>query len=625
MFRIGRVTPPTRSMSIASFVALLICWFCMGQSLAAVPIKMDTSPLGSGSVQPGFQITPDGNRVVYLNRSVREMEVVFEVFRAATSGGIPVRLNAVLPVGSDVSDWQLSADGSHVVYWANQDTGGVTDVYAVATVGGVPQKLSASLVDVGSTGGAFVDPSGNRVVYIASQIADAFSVDFELFSAASAGGGSVKLNNPLTNGGDVQNVLVRPDGGRVLYLADQVTDDVVELFSVSPVTGPPIKLNSTLVANGNVFSDGLQFSPDGNFVMYLADQNTNGVAEIYRVATTGGTALKLNSTLAAGRSVTPGSQKFSPNGTRVLYRADQNADDVFEIFSVLSVGGTPVRLNGQLAANGDVKQEGIQFSPDSSRVLYHADQNTDEMFELFSVSSTSGTPVKLNGTLPAGGDVADDAEFSLAGGRVLYRADQVTDGVMELFSVPSAGGMPIRLNGTLVAGGNVLRASFSPDGNRVVYLADQEADDVFELYSVASLGGPPVKISGPLVNGGNVVDWQFSADSRHVVYRADEDTVGLFELYSALLTDEMPGDYNHDGRVNAADYTTWRNGLGATYSASDFNAWKTNFGAGAGGGSAVAAPTQAVVPEPMSVLLIVGAGLSLASLCRRAVRGRTVP
>ena len=91
----------------------------------------------------------------------------------------------------------------------------------------------------------------------------------------------------------------------------------------------------------------------------------------------------------------------------------------------------------------------------------------------------------------------------------------------------------------------------------------------------------------------------------------------------------VPGDYNHNGIVDAADYTVWRDSLGQTGTGlaangddtgasagvidqADYNIWKANFGniagPGAGSGSAGALPSQAAVPEPASALLSVLAG-----------------
>ena len=64
--------------------------------------------------------------------------------------------------------------------------------------------------------------------------------------------------------------------------------------------------------------------------------------------------------------------------------------------SAAASAAAPIKLNGPLVAGGVVSSSGLQFSPDSSRVLYLADQDTDNVFEIYSVLSTGGTPVKLN-------------------------------------------------------------------------------------------------------------------------------------------------------------------------------------------------------------------------------------
>jgi Tol biopolymer transport system component len=116
---------------------------------------------------------------------------------------------------------------------------------------------------------------------------------------------------------------------------------------------------------------------------------------------------------------------------------------------------------------------------------------------------------------------------------VVYRADQDTDGVFELYSVPIDGGTVTKLNDPLVAGGNVA-ASFwiGADSSWVYYQADQETDGVNEVYSVPIDGGTVTKLNDPLVAGGNVPGFDVSADGRWVVYRADQDTNNVWELYS---------------------------------------------------------------------------------------------
>jgi Tol biopolymer transport system component len=169
-------------------------------------------------------------------------------------------------------------------------------------------------------------------------------------------------------------------------------------------------------------------------------------------------------------------------------------------------------------------------------VVYSADQQTDKIFELYSVplGGPAAAGVKLNGALVAGGNVYG-FQISPDSSRVVYTANQQTATVIELYSVPLGGpaAAGIKLNGALVLNGNVGGFRISPDSSRVVYTADQETDNVVEAYSVP-LGGPAaagIKINGPLVAGGNVLEYSISPDSGRTVYIADQDTVGVWELY----------------------------------------------------------------------------------------------
>lgn len=60
----------------------------------------------------------------------------------------------------------------------------------------------------------------------------------------------------------------------------------------------------------------------------------------------------------------------SPDGRWVVYRQDAETDEAYEVWSVRLSSGTRVKLSGNLPANGFVGSIGI--SPDSSRVVYLA-------------------------------------------------------------------------------------------------------------------------------------------------------------------------------------------------------------------------------------------------------------
>jgi Tol biopolymer transport system component len=530
-------------ISVSRVVLKLFLAVCLIETVrAAAPIKLNV-PFGPGQnvTTASVQISPDSSRVLYL--ADQDADNVFEIFSVPIGGGTHVQLNGTLATGGDVliNGLDISPDGSRVVYYADQTTDEVFEVFSVPLSGGIATKLNGTLPVSGdvSNAGLQFNSSGSLVLYHADQTTDEV---FEVFSVNSAGGTPVKLNGALVASGDTQSTDLQfsPNGSRVIYLADQTTDEVFEIFSVPSGGGSAIKLNDTLVASGDVTAQ--RISPDSSRVLYLADQSTDEVFEIFSVPATGGTPVKLSGAMGAGGDVSTAGLQFSPNGNHVVYFADQNADNVNELFSVPSAGGTAVKLNATLVTNGDVGSNGILISPDSSRVVYTADQDADNVFEIFSVPIAGGTPVKLNGSMVANGDVAvapAGRAISPDGSRVVYVADQDTDEVLEVFSVPIAGGTPVKLNGPMATGGDVQTngLSFSPNGSRLLYAADQETDGLAELFMVPVAGGTPVRINGPMAIGGGVATsgGQFTPDGNRVVYVAQQDTAGTAELYSRII------------------------------------------------------------------------------------------
>jgi hypothetical protein len=84
-----------------------------------------------------------------------------------------------------------------------------------------------------------------------------------------------------------------------------------------------------------------------------------------------------------------------------------------------------------------------------------------------------------------------------------------------------------------------------------------------------------------------------------------DDQKYIFADDFTIAAPTLPGDYNDDGNVDAADYVAWRKGLGTTYTQDDYNTWAANFGVTLGSGSLqfTALPLSSVIPEPRSALL----------------------
>lgn len=90
-------------------------------------------------------------------------------------------------------------------------------------------------------------------------------------------------------------------------------------------------------------------------------------------------------------------------------------------------------------------------------------------------------------------------------------------------------------------------------------------------------------------------------------------------ILSAFEPAELPGDFNLDGRVDAADYTVWRDGLGSSYTMAGYDIWKAHFGQSLAAAATGFAAVSPAVPEPTSMAIL---GLALSMSLARARRSR---
>jgi len=90
------------------------------------------------------------------------------------------------------------------------------------------------------------------------------------------------------------------------------------------------------------------------------------------------------------------------------------------------------------------------------------------------------------------------------------------------------------------------------------------------------------------------------------------------QLYlTGVLSVGLPGDFNANGFVDAADYVVWRKGLGTIYKQTDYDVWRAHFGQTAGSGSALDPPSQTTVPEPTGFVLLAIGVIMVGAVRRR--------
>jgi hypothetical protein len=239
---------------------------------------------------------------------------------------------------------------------------------------------------------------------------------------------------------------------------------------------------------------------------------------------------------------------------------------VFELYLV----GSSIKLNPPLPKGRNVLD--FQITPDKKAVVYRADQDTDEVFELYRVEfAQPGVSTKLNSPLPTGGDVSDQYEITADSSSVVYVADQTTDNVLELYRVSFViPGISTKLNSPLVLGGNVsfsfplalngsasfksalalkrsasfksaitpnrsvsLSFAITPDNAAVVYLATQDTTQAAELYRVPlSTPGRSSKLNGVLPSDASV---PLASRLPRIVPRPSIISYKMFHLLRRLL------------------------------------------------------------------------------------------
>ncbi len=289
--------------------------------------------------------------------------------------------------------------------------------------------------------------------------------------------------------------------------------------------------------------------------VFIADKDVDGVDELYAAFSDGTEIIKLSEPLVARGNVA--AFRISPDGFYVAYVADQDTAGLFELYVVpvdKTSGETAVKVSGPMAGNGILQLPSgeylFRWAPDSSRVAYVADQNTLREFELFT-STPDGTENDIISDLPdpLTNPDSDVRNFEWAPNSTLiaYVADQDTDEVLELYVSPFDKNTPnFKISGMALDDGGIKELeplpsgeyafAWAPDSSRLAFLADQLIDgiDEFELYTNLPQGTNILRVSGPQGNSSQVDDFAWAPNSRQIAYRANQNLITAIDLFTAL-------------------------------------------------------------------------------------------
>jgi len=403
----------------------------------------------------------------------------------------------------------------------------------------------------------------------------------------------------------------------------------------------PVQASGAATVNGNfVLEFGGGFSPVVGTKWNIVDAATiNGQFA--------------NVDLSAGPALGPG-QVFrlarAPGGThgqllQLQYRnvLTLNVNWDSKSVSISSPSGEAIGIDGYSILSGsgglsvagwnslqDQSTAGWQESAPTSMALNELNTTIGGSLSIASTPRTLGTP--FNPVIGAFGQNPEDLVFEYTNpsgevieGLINYTGNRVVNNLLLTVDPTTGQGQLKNSSPTTLHldGYSVLSASGSllPSNGNWSSLADQgnsgwqESSPTPSVISELLTDGFLMLEPGESVGIGGLFDEVAGQQDLALEFTLQGGTGGLTGavLYGPLQT-ALDGDYNHNGVVDAADYTVWRNtsgmngaGLAADGNGDnmvnqlDYTYWKTRFGnTASGGGSSAIGGTN--VPEPATAL-----------------------
>jgi hypothetical protein len=364
---VHRVRFRSRAVFLVALAALLPA-IPLGTSSASTPLTP-----GFGRSIGQFEFSVDGQRVFFTAQSRASGPHPYELFSTPIGGG-PIQQITPAPANPDrdVFPFSLTSDG-HTIVYRQSDHPDDGDLFSIPTSGGPVTQLTTTY----DASGAFSDtrfwltPSGDRAVYIRHFL----------------------KGNPNPR-------------------------DTRDLMSV-PVDGhaPPVQLNSLLPGFVGSVTD-VALLPDGQYAIYIADQELDTRRDLFRVPVAGGSPVRIND-VAGPRQNALIPYVLNEIGDSIIYRTNGASPTSRQrLYATPVFAGPETPLATELPNNIDVDR--FEYSADERQVLFTTYGITPNKYDLFSAPLDGGPMVRLTAGTPAGLGV-DDASVT----PLVYQGDSM--------------------------------------------------------------------------------------------------------------------------------------------------------------------------------------------------------
>ncbi len=452
--------------------------------------------LADGQRVRDFVWAPDSSRIAYVADAVTTGVPQLFTVRENGTDLVQVSPDAAGPVAFPLSRdfaatraaFEWNPDSSHLACATRDPATGHFHLYVVAPDGSNALRIAPALA---SAPGLPMDreferpylpfgwaPAGDLAGHLAFLVAQASgaAAGSELRIVAADGSDDRRLSarfDPANLDPDDLRFAWAPDGSRLVYATDGIKADLVELWSIDPrstdpdVDATPISKRPLDRDGGVIYlePDAFEWAPDSSRVAFRGDLDRRGIVELYVADPLARSRSneRVNTELPLlGQNVER--FRWAPDSSRLAYIANEISLQTYDLLCARADGSNLFLisrndLHADVLFASDAENPAytaidpaIQWSPDSLRLAWVADQNVDGVFEAFAALCDGSLLQRVSGSLaPSGGDVCrlcwHDAEL------LLYAADERELGRFELYSARPDGPTGTVLTGASRRGG----------------------------------------------------------------------------------------------------------------------------------------------------------------------------
>lgn len=305
--------------------------------------------------------------------------------------------------------------------------------------------------------------------------------------------------------------------------------------------------------NEEVWANG--FNHDRSRV--LLTSNRSGIFNLYSIPTSGGEA----EAITASDSTSVWGVSYFPNDDRILFRMDDNGDEVFKLYVQDS---NEISL---LTPEKDVRALFFGWSQDGTAFYYQTNERDPRYMDLYkmNVEDFSSEMLYRNEEGVQIGEISPDEKF------VAYHK-AITTNDSDLFIANTESGESIKVN--LARSSNRAQV-FSPESDALYYTTDHDAEFSYLMrYDIANETNEKVKEASWDITG-----FSFSHDGTYQVTAINEDGKIVLEVQNTTTGEDVEfGDANVESVRFSRDEAGVLLGVGGSNSPRD--TWSMDLSSG---------------------------------------------